>query len=198
VSHPIDPAKLLEQAEALAGVDAGPGRPSTTDHRRAVSAAYYALFHAISLAAARYILPDGAPDEEIWQTTRWIDHRDVRAVCEAVAACAASRTATVGLPKGLSQRAEPLWDALSEPGEKGGRVAKVPVSLWAVAIVFVALHAARQSADYDHSAEFSKDTTIGHVQEASVAMDYLRENAANPDFQRFFAWVFARASGFKS
>ena len=43
-SYPIDPDKLLEQAAQLAGEDAGRGRPSYTNHRRAVSSAYYAAF----------------------------------------------------------------------------------------------------------------------------------------------------------
>lgn len=197
MSHPIDPAKLLKQAEELAGVDAGPGRPSTTNHRRAVSAAYYALFHDINLSAARYILPDGAPDEEIGYATRWIDHKDVLVVCETVSACAASRKPIIGLPKGLAQRAAPLWEALSAPAAEGGRVEKVPVPLGIVAIVFMSLHAARQSADYDHSAEFSKQTTIGHVLESSAAIDRLHEHVEDPGFKRFFAWIFARASGFK-
>ncbi len=47
-SYPIDPDKLLEQAAQLAGEDAGRGRPSYTNHRRAVSSAYYAAFHQVS------------------------------------------------------------------------------------------------------------------------------------------------------
>lgn len=197
MSHPIDPTKLLKQAEELAGVDAGPGRPSTTDHRRAVSAAYYALFHDINLKAARHALPDTALDEEIWQATRWIEHGDVRWVCGVVAACGAVQKPVAGLPKGLSQRAEPLWMVLSKPHPDGGRISNISLQLRVVAVIFVALHAARQSADYDHTAEFSKETAIGHVIGANFAVKWLGESAADPDFQRFLAWILARASGFK-
>jgi len=199
VSHPIDPSKLLRQAEVLAGVDAGPGRPITENHRRAVSAAYYALFHGINLKAARHVLPDVASDEEVWQATRWIEHGDVRWVCGAVEACGAvpKKRPVAGLPKDLPQRAEPLWTVLSEPHPGGGRISAVFFQLHLVAVVFVALHAARQSADYDHSAEFSKETAIGHVNDAVLALEYLDKHAAHPDFQRFFAWVVARASGFR-
>lgn len=197
---PIDPARLLSQAEDLAGVDAGPGRPNTTDHRRAVSAAYYALFHELVLASARHVLPKGVPDQEVWGITRWINHRDVRAVCQAVIACAGSREkplALAGLPKGLSRSAEPIWRALSVPQANGTRIANVSSHLHVVAAFFVALHDARQSADYDHSATFSKRIALEHVQEASLAAEWLRERADSDEFQRFFAWIIARASGFK-
>lgn len=197
MSHPIDPSKLLQQAEELAGIDAGPGRPNTTNHRRAVSAAYYALFHAINLKAARHVLPNVASDEEVWQATRWIEHADVRSVCRVVETCGASTKPIVGLPKGLSQREEPLWRVLSKPDSNGGRVANVSHSLRWVAVVFVSLHAARQSADYDHSAEFSKETVIGHVRVSGLALAYLDGQVGHPDFQRFFAWIFARASGLR-
>ncbi len=180
VSHPIDPWRLLEQAEELAGVDAGPGRPKTANHRRPVSAAYYALFHDITLKAARHVLPDDASDGEIWQTTRWIEHGDVRWVCVAIEACGAARAPTGRLPEGLKQSAEPLWTALSKPGPEGGRTADVSVWLRMVAVAFIALHAGRQSADYDHLAEFSKETAIGEVQGAAFALEVLRDHATDP------------------
>ena len=46
--YPIEPGKLLETAGRLAPPDQGRGRPAYTDHRRAVSTAYYAVFHAIT------------------------------------------------------------------------------------------------------------------------------------------------------
>jgi hypothetical protein len=102
-----------------------------------------------------------------------------------------------GCPKGLSQRAEPLWTALSKPHPDGGRVSNVSLELRVVAMLFVALHAARQSADYDHTAEFSKETALEYVNSANAAADWLGKHAADADFQRFFAWIVARASGFK-
>lgn len=46
--YPIEPGKLLEAAEQLAPAETGRGRPAYTFHRRAVSTAYYAVFHAIT------------------------------------------------------------------------------------------------------------------------------------------------------
>jgi hypothetical protein len=198
VSHPIDPKKLLKQAEVLAGVGAGRGRPSTTNHRRAVSAAYYALFQDINLTAARYVLPDIASDEEIQQATRWVNHKDLRYVCEAVATCAASTSAIPPgrLPKGLSQRGSWLWEALSEVQPNGSRTSSVPLHLRLLVVLFVTLQTARHSADYDHLASFPKAKAIVHVSEASLAMQQLHAHVNDPYSQRLFAWIFARASGF--
>lgn len=197
MSDPISPSKLLEQAEALAGMRAPAGRPKTTDHRRAISSAYYALFHEINLTAARHILPDGAEDEEIWGVTRWVNHGDVRAVCEAILACAVARKPLDELPKGLSQSAEPVWRALSRSDESGTRTSNVSVQLHLVADAFVSLHIARQEADYDHSASFSKATTVGHVDASKLAIDFLREDVNSSELSRLSTWIVARASGFK-
>jgi hypothetical protein len=86
---------------------------------------------------------------------------------------------------------------LSLPHSEGGRVANVLLQLHIVAVVFISLHAARQSADYEHTAEFSKETAIGHVREADQALEFLNGHALEPAFQRFFAWIFARSSGFR-
>lgn len=197
MSHPIDPDKLLRQARVLAGVGAGRGRPSPTNHRRAVSAAYYALFHGISLAAARHVLPDSASDDEARRGARWTTHRDIRAVCDAVSACAAT-TGTLArgnTPKGLSTRAEAIWLALSTPSG-AGRVAAVPADLEVVADAFTTLQAARHSADYDHLASFPKATTIRYVEDAAEAVTRLEANLGDPNFQRFLAWIVAKTSAF--
>lgn len=198
MSHPIDPRKLLKQAEVLAGVNAGRGRPSTTNHRRAVSAAYYALFQDINLTAAKHVLPAAAPEVEAQQATRWINHKDLRFVCKVIETCAASTSPVSSnqLPKGLSQRGASLWEALSTPQPGGSRASSVPFDLRLLVVIFGTLQAARHSADYDHLANFPKAKAIVHVNEASFAMDKLRQNVKNPYFQRFFVWTFARASGF--
>ena len=80
----LSPEHLLEQAERL--VDAPPaGPPRQVDVRRAISSAYYAVFHHIAAAAA---------DEVIGKTLRQsgryalvyrsIDHRALRELCEGV------------------------------------------------------------------------------------------------------------------
>ena len=61
---PIRPQALLEQARVLAGFGAGRGRPRTINHRRAVSAAYYGLYHSIIGHVVQHVLPDPFADDD--------------------------------------------------------------------------------------------------------------------------------------
>ena len=56
---PIDPRDLLRHARAIANTLPGRG---DTDYRRAVSAAYYALYHALTLRAVTLAGPSGRYD----------------------------------------------------------------------------------------------------------------------------------------
>jgi uncharacterized protein (UPF0332 family) len=74
---PPDPEELLRQAETLAG------NPTATqvDLRRAISAAYYAVFHFCSTAAADLILGASARSSPSYTLVyRSIDHSRFRAV----------------------------------------------------------------------------------------------------------------------
>jgi hypothetical protein len=94
----LSPDHLLEQADRL--VSSRSGAPRQADLRRAISSAYYAVFHAI--------LTEGA-DEFVGRTQRQtpryelvyrsIDHRVLRRLCEDVA--------RDDLPKKLSQYEPP-------------------------------------------------------------------------------------------
>lgn len=95
MSHPIRPDRLITQAKALAGYGAGRGRPSPTNHRRAVSAAYYALFHALIAAAVERVLPANiASDDDRHRAARWIQHDDLKQAASWVIACAGVSTPT--------------------------------------------------------------------------------------------------------
>lgn len=78
-AYPIEPDKLLDAAERLAPDQPGRGRAPYTAHRRAVSTAYYAVFHAISERVAETVFPaaDAAFKRRI---RRWIGHGDIRTV----------------------------------------------------------------------------------------------------------------------
>ena len=78
--RPPDPEHLFEQAERLAGSTLG--KPRETDLRRSVSTAYYGLFHAVSLAAARNWSKDQR-SFEFALAYRNIDHGRLRTVCNA-------------------------------------------------------------------------------------------------------------------
>jgi hypothetical protein len=56
--------ELIGLAERLVPADAGKGRPRTVDLRRAVSTAFYALFHELISQATNELIgtdPGGAP-----------------------------------------------------------------------------------------------------------------------------------------
>ena len=73
---PIDPQDLLRHAADIAKPLRG---RTTTDYRRAVSAAYYALYHALTLRAAALGEPSGRYD-----AVRRFRHWHVRDAAEAM------------------------------------------------------------------------------------------------------------------
>ena len=76
---PIDPRSLIRHARqriALADAD-------ETDHRRAVSDAFYALYHALTLAAVPFMTASDDPLDP-YRRIRRIRHPHVRAVAQAV------------------------------------------------------------------------------------------------------------------
>src|SRR5882757_918917 len=81
---PIDPWKLIAAAEDFAKHKGGKGRPRPIWLRRAVSSAYYALYHGLSRAAAEHVLPNGSPDDKL-RISRLFRHGTMRGVCAQVA-----------------------------------------------------------------------------------------------------------------
>ena len=74
---PPEPELLLEQARRLAD-----GQPRQEDLRRAVSAAYYALFHAVTTAAADYAIgADKRTTKQYALAYRSINHGPLKALC---------------------------------------------------------------------------------------------------------------------
>ena len=76
----MNPSELLRIARHLAtgGVGTGRGRPRQAELRRAVSAAYYALFHALATSNANTLIGASAELRALpaWtQTYRALDHR---------------------------------------------------------------------------------------------------------------------------
>ena len=81
----MTPSNLIATAHALA--DTGRrGRPRQTDLRRAVSTAYYALFHCLAASCADLLVGGSGADrsEPAWeQTYRALEHGIVRRRCQA-------------------------------------------------------------------------------------------------------------------
>src|SRR5271155_41415 len=80
----LNPDHLFEQAEKLiAPPPAGP--PRQVDVRRAISAAYYGLFHAIIAAPADQFVGKAKRSSSLYGLVyRSVDHRRLRVLCEEV------------------------------------------------------------------------------------------------------------------
>lgn len=193
MSDPIRADRLMTQAKALAGYDAGRGRPSPTDHRRAVSSAYYALFHRVVEETVLRVLPDGvASDEDRFRAARWIQHADINQAARWVGECASVTDATATPPASTGVK-HGVWDLFSVPGVGASRVGDVPHHLLRLTRTFVDLQAARHSADYDQLASFPKSTAQRHVGAAEAAIGLLRANVVDAHVQRFLALVVFRS-----
>ena len=166
MSQPISPQRLIHQAKALAGYGAGRGRPSPTDHRRGVPAAYYALFHAIITDAVGQVLPGGAAtDDDRRHVARWINHADIKQASQWVVVCVA--TGPTSAPPSKSGAKQGVWQLFSSPMASGQRVGVVPPPVRRIAQAFVDLQDARHEADYDHLARFPKAAAKRHINAAS-------------------------------
>jgi len=79
----LNPDHLFEQAEKL--IASQTGRPRQVDVRRAISAAYYAIFHAIITAATDQFVGVTNRDESRYGLVyRSVDHGWLRKLCEEV------------------------------------------------------------------------------------------------------------------
>ena len=79
----VNPQELITLARALVnGVIAGGTNPATrTELRRAVSCAYYAMFHTLATSNANTLIGASPTDQQRWawqQTYRAADHRTAR------------------------------------------------------------------------------------------------------------------------
>lgn len=170
---PIEPRHLLDRAWAIArGEVPAAGQPlTTTDYRRAISSAYYALFHTITLASASLFARD---DASRYEAVRWFRHGDLRVVTAWIHGGKP--------PQGLEYSIGALRDDEHVRG---------------VAIAFQLLLKARESADYDHSAAFRRSDVHELVSLAQEAVDLVEAPAfaASPEGRQFLGLLALRARG---
>ncbi|MBC7586543.1 MULTISPECIES: hypothetical protein [unclassified Tardiphaga] len=77
----INPWQLFDQADRLIAEAGG----QQVDLRRAVSAAYYGLFHSATIAASDFIVSKSRRNHREWSlVSRSIDHKDLRELCKAL------------------------------------------------------------------------------------------------------------------
>lgn len=167
---PIDPLKLLEAAREFATHSRGRGRPRPVWLRRAVSTAYYALYHDIAREAANSLLPNGTTRQQL-NLARAFRHNDMKTACGWIA----------GRAGNIDRSVKPLVESL-----KHTPIADVAESLWD-------LQEARHRADYDHLASFSKATVVAYVDDAQKAIETLN-GASGRQRAAFFSLLAVRVS----
>lgn len=134
---------LMHQARMLARHE--PRRPKQASLRRAVSAAYYALFHLLTSEAADRLIT--GPGREFLRAVlrRAFDHATMKETCREIVKPNAGK-----LAKGM--------DGIA-----------VPVALKDVAEAFVELQQARHEADYDSFRTFTRAEALDLVDLAEQA-----------------------------
>lgn len=177
-SYPIEPDKLLDAAGLLAPARTGRGRPPYTAHRRAVSTAYYAVFHSIGGRVVETVFPS-ADEAFRRRVRRWIGHADIRNVARWVSQLHGS----------IGGAPPPHIVALLSPV---GGATHVDVDTVAIADGFLELNEKREQADYDHDAVFTRPDTLGHI---ALARQVIRiiGSANSDEALRFFGLVAMQA-----
>lgn len=143
----MNPEHLLEQADELLQAPER-GAPRQADKRRAVSAAYYALFHALAALIANELI--GAVHKKQPRYTlvyRSIEHAKLRALCSDL----------------IKSQPPAKYRAFSP-------AAGFSTDLKVVANAFVDLQELRHRADYDPSYKIDTATARRHVRRARVAI----------------------------
>jgi uncharacterized protein (UPF0332 family) len=153
---------LLLQARRLARLD--PMRPRQANLRRAISSAYYALFHYLIDQACRSVLGTHQAQLPYRQVIgRGFDHGSMKRACRSFAGGNLPQGVARGLPAGFA----------------------IPNDLQNVAQTFVELQEQRHLADYDLSQRFARAEVLALVAQADQArLQFHHMN--DRTMQRFF------------
>ena len=121
----MNAADLVQHARRLIAPPAA--APAEADLRRAVSAAYYALFHALTVAGAQSLAQGNSPLQS--QVARAFNHTAMRKVCDAY----------------VRSPTRPF----QQPGVAHLNPVAPDLRLSGIAAAFAELQEARHAADYD-------------------------------------------------
>ena len=145
-SAPLRPSELLDTARTLTSTSSS--APTDADLRRAVSTAYYAVFHAVLTAGADRLFGAGLRGTPGYTIVyRSFDHGRLKRVCEGIAR---------SVPSPTLQR-------------QIGR-ASVHVDLRDFARSFVELQDLRHRADYDPGIALVQNDAVAAIDRAERAM----------------------------
>lgn len=138
------PNDLLAQASLLTTKE--PMRPKQASLRRAISTAYYALFHFLVDKSCRFLVSGSAAERRALreQLARSFDHGAMKNASQAFAGAGASPWVTVG----------------GAPSPELVRVAEA----------FVALQQERHAADYDVGRSFTRNEALALIAQAEDAL----------------------------
>jgi len=158
----LNPEHLFEQAESL--VDARSGRPRQADVRRAISTAYYGLFHAIITAAADLYVGKASRDTSRYGLVyRSVNHDWLRDLCKEVQ------------KPTLTNRFKPY----APPDGFGANIV-------AFAIAACELQQKRHAADYDVMIKVNRSDADFAIRAARAALKRF-ENASQPSRVAFLS-----------
>lgn len=159
---------LLQQARHLAGLDSG--RPKQANLRRAVSAAYYAIFHLLVDQSCRLAVGTQHAQRDYRQVLgRAFSHSAMKSACSSFSGGTLKSSVQQGLP-----------DSFQIP---------TPVSL--IASVFVALQSARHRADYDLAHQFSRKDVYWQIEQVESAIDKFQQLGSGEERKFFLACLWA-------
>ncbi|HXQ50908.1 MAG TPA: hypothetical protein VN802_07435 [Stellaceae bacterium] len=157
------PEDLLAQAKHLASKE--PKKPKQASLRRAISAAYYALFHLLVADAARVMSPAQPPALRA-RVRRAFTHEDMKKACIQFR------------PGKVENLTEALKALVSEP---------IQSELSLIADAFVELQEARHDADYDTTQVFARADTLEKVEQANEAFAAWKLVRNEPNATAFLA-----------
>jgi len=156
----LNPDHLFDQADVL--IASGVGRPRQVDIRRAISASYYGLFHAVVTAAADLVIgQNNRAQPRYGLVYRSIDHNRLRELCTDL-------------------QKQPLPDKYKRYAPHGGF--GVDIKIFATAVV--ELREKRHIADYDPMVQMKQSDAILLTRTARAAL--IRFQNANPDERAVF------------
>jgi uncharacterized protein (UPF0332 family) len=153
---------LLEQAERLAKLDAR--KPKQANLRRAISSAYYALFHMLVDEACRVQVGaqhTQAPYRQV--LGRAFAHAVMTDACKSFGGGALKKGVAKGLPAGFA----------------------VPAEIRGLAETFVDLQERRHVADYDLTERFRRSDVLSLINEAEQRI-HAFGHLPSSDEKRFF------------
>lgn len=152
------PSDLLEQARHLANRE--PKRPKQASLRRAVSTAYYAIFHLLSIETAKnWKRPAERPT-----VARMLDHTPMVRVCTA-------------------KRDE--LNAYFKTRPAAGHALDVLKHLHVITNTFVDMLQHRHTADYDSSTKWSRTDVLEKIESVEAAFQSWREVRDEHEAQNF-------------